>query len=283
MPRRISKEEAEALLAQGAVEVPRRKVSAAEAEALLAQGATALDERGASVAKSMRMPEGPAMLSPRSESGTALRSFGQGAGAGFTDEASGLSGALQEAKGRGGLTGFAATLAGAVSPQGIASAPEDAATMASGVDERALYKDRPLMQALLKRYVTERNQARGELEAGREENPKLAFGSELAGMATTPTGRAGPLTSVESRFLQHAKQGAKVGAATGRWQLARRHHHRRGLPPRGLAETGWDVAKGGALGGALSGVLGTGLELGRGTRGPAAAQEVGRSAARCVP
>ena len=220
------------------------------------------DGRAGRVMAEIGGPETPGAFTPKSESGAMLRGFGQGASLGFGDELSGLAGALQEAKGRGGLAGLAGGAASAALPLlGAANAPEDIAAAASG-QSTAQYADRPLMQALLKRYVQQRDEARQEADTSRAESPWLYGGSELAGMATLPMPKAKPLTSIGARTGQYAKAGAVLGGATSAGGSRGDIITEEGFRPEGLLETGIDTAMGAGMGGAIAGVLGPAMEVG---------------------
>ncbi len=155
----------------------------------------------------------------KTQAGTALRSFGQGASFGFGDELRGLAGAQQELASRGVLGGLAATGLGMLGgvPGAIVTAA-NAPQLAAGTPQQlGVYSKDPLVDALLKRYRGERDAARREVAEGAKANPKTAIAAELAGgfMAPGPkVARLGavPLTKTGSLVASGAAAGGLYGA-----------------------------------------------------------------------
>ena len=196
-------------------------------------------------------PEPPSALDPtqaKTQAGTALRSFGQGASFGFGDELRGLAGAQQELAARGTLGGLAATSLGMLggAPGAIVTAA-NAPQLATGTSQQlASFSKDPLIDALLKRYRSDRDTARREVAVGSKENPKTAIAAELAGglMAPGPKiARVGgvPLTKTGSLVASGAAAGGLYGAGSSNKEM-----------PQDIAADALGSAAGGAIAGPIA-------------------------------
>lgn len=158
-------------------------------------------------------PEPPAALSPRSMSGTAMRSFGQGASMGFADELRGVSGALQELGSRGPLGRMAALTAPAIAlplagPMALAQGASAPQLLTGSNRDLASFPEDSLIDAIVKRYRQDRDSQRSDVAAGARANPKTAMASEMAGAFTVPLSGA---KTVAGRMLGYGGQGALQG------------------------------------------------------------------------
>lgn len=129
------------------------------------------------------------LLAPKSEVGTAVRSFGKGGSLGFADELGGAMGAYDELGRRARA---------ALGLKTDDSVPVENPNLS-------------LRDALIARYRRERGDARAEQETGAAANPKLAAGAELVGSLAAPISGPGKAKGVASLV----KYGAKLGAASG--------------------------------------------------------------------
>lgn len=162
-------------------------------------------------------------FAPEATLGAATRGFAQGGTFGFADELGGALGAVDEAARR--------------------------AFGGGGV-----YEDKPLRQALVERYLLERNENRRELDAARAAHPVVTGAAELAGGLVLPMPGAGSVRAaaqagkVGEAALRAAVAGAGMGALAG---LGRTEESTLG----GMAK---DVGRDAAVGGLVMAPLGAG-------------------------
>lgn len=125
------------------------------------------------------------ILAPDTTLGAAARGFAQGGTFGFADEAGGVLGAVDELVRR---------------PFGGGQ-----------------YDDKPLRQALVHRYLLERNANRRELDTARASHPAVTGAAELAGGLALPLPGAGSLRAAAQagKVGEAALRAATVGAGAG--------------------------------------------------------------------
>ena len=204
-------------------------------------------------------PPAPApVVDPRSQSGTALRSFGQGASLGFADVLRGLSGALQELGSRGAAGRLAAAWAPvAAAPvtglggmlAGASSAPE---LLTGSEQQLGDFRDLPLVEALIQRYRRDRDAQRADVRAGAKTNPKTAAAAEVAGALAVPMPKLAPGATLLQRMSQAGKTGALMGGAAALGASESED-------PLQMAR---QVGGGAALGGGIGGVVPPVVEVG---------------------
>lgn len=163
--------------------------------------------------------EPTAVVDPRSQSGTAVRSFGQGASLGWSDELRGVSGALQELGSRGPLGRAAALAAPAAAlpltgPLALAQAASAPQLLTGSNRELADYPDLPVVEAMIQRFRADRASQAKDVAAGRKENPKTAMAAEVAGALAVPMPKFAPGATVLGRAAQAGKVGAAIGGAS---------------------------------------------------------------------
>lgn len=150
----------------------------------------------------------PGWLEPKSMSGTALRSFGKGASYGFTDEAGGATGAVDE----------------------LGRRMRSAIGMKGEQNEPIIDPSKSTADAIIARYRMERDANRDETAAGAKENRKTGGILELAGSfsAPMPAGKlaalrlgGSPLTKLGSRALVGGAYGLAGGAGNSRADLTK--------------------------------------------------------------
>ena len=186
-----------------------------EAEAAAAQESIPAPGAEASVPAPMAAEESNT-LAPDSTMGAAARGFAQGGTFGFADEAGGVLGAADELARR---------------------------AFGSGGE----YADKPLRQALVERYLLERNANRQELAEARAARPFTVGAAELAGGLAVPIPGAGAAGALGARALKVAPN---VGRFAAQGALAG------GLMGLGAGEDLGDVAKGAAMGAGSGALLG---------------------------
>lgn len=196
-------------------------------------------------------PEPPSALDPtqaKTQAGTALRSFGQGASFGFGDELRGLAGAQQELASRGPLGHLAATSLGMLggAPGAIVTAANAPQLMTGTKQQLGEYSKDPLIDALLKRYRSDRDTARREVAVGAKANPKTAIAAELAGGFMAPGPKvtrigSAPLTKTGSLVASGGLAGGLYGAGSSNKEL-----------PQDIATDALGAAAGGAVAGPVA-------------------------------
>lgn len=170
-------------------------------------------------------PMEPGAFDPQTKAGTALRGFGRGASYGLTDDLAGASGALQELGSRGPL-GRVASLAAPVAmgplagPAMLASAGSAPEVLTGSDAQLGEFQDKPLVEAMIARFRSDRERSRREQDTSAKANPKMFAATELAGAVATPgpkfAAKPGGLTRAGALVATGGAQGAMYGAGTSK-------------------------------------------------------------------
>ena len=170
-------------------------------------------------------PSEPAGFDPQTKAGTALRGFGRGASYGMTDDLAGAAGALQELGSRGPLGRVASLAAPAAlgpfaGPALLASAGSAPEVLTGSDAQLGEFQDKPLVEAMIARFRSDRERSRREQDTSAKANPKLFAATELAGAVATPgpkfTAKPGGLTRAGALVATGGAQGAMYGAGTSK-------------------------------------------------------------------